>query len=163
MIRHTLRGRGNIFPSNRKSRRCPHLLGSYLDTMKKGNVISGIQHDRATTFLLRANKERQGGLRTAIAMSRISADLRVARRQVPAIEALEQKADPKKASYTSTMIHAFIHVHLHVMCWAAIGRMIGVIRTCSGLEAPNRVWKEYRTTLECDTEARNHVEHDEVR
>lgn len=131
--------------------------------MKKGNVISGIQSDRATTFLLRSNKERQVGLRAAIAMSRIFAYLRAARTQVRAIKALEKKADPKKTSYSPTMIQAFIHAHLYFICWAAIGRMIEVTRRCSGLEAPNKVWKKYRAELKQYTDARDHFEHYEER
>ena len=92
-------------------------------------------------------------------MSRIYGYLRAARKQVHAIEALEKKADPKKPSYSSTMIQAFIHVHLYFICWAAIGRMIEVIRRCSGLEAPYRVWKQYRVELKQYTDARYHFEH----
>ena len=102
-------------------------------------------------------------MRTAIAMSRIYAYLGAARKQVRAIEALEKKADPKKPSYSSIMIQAFIHAHLYFICWAAIGRMIEVIRRCSGLEAPNRVWKNYRNEIRRYTEARDHFEHYEER
>lgn len=124
-----------------------------------------LQKKELTIGLLLSTKssDPQAGKRTAIAMSRIYAYLGAARKQVRAIAALDVKADPKKPSYSSTMIQAFIHVHLYFICWAAIGRMIEVIKRCSGLEAPNRGWKEYRTTLERYTEARNHFEHYEER
>lgn len=107
--------------------------------------------------------DRAIGKRTAIAMSRIYAYLKAARKQVRAIEAFEKNADPKKPPYSSTMIQALIHAHLYFICWAAIGRMIEVIRRGSGLEAPNKVWKKYRIELKCYAEARDHFEHYEER
>jgi len=96
-------------------------------------------------------------------MSRIYAYLKAARQQVRAIEALEKWADPEKSSYSSAMIQAFIHAHLYFICWAAIGRMIEVIRRGSGLEAPNKLWKKYRAVFEQYSDARDHFEHYEER
>lgn len=126
--------------------------------------ISLREKERTIGVLLSTkSSDPQAGKRAAIAMSRIYAYLGAARKQVRAIEALEKRAHPKKASYSSTMIQAFIHVHLYFICWAAIGRMIEVIRRCSGLEAPNRVWKQYRVELKRYTDARHHFEHYEER
>ena len=109
------------------------------------------------------SSDPQTGKRAAIARSRIYAYLAAARKQVHAIEALNMKADPKKASYSTTLLQAFIQVHLYFICWAAIGRMIEVIMRCSGLEAPNKVWKKYRAELKQYTDARDHFEHYEER
>ena len=125
--------------------------------------ITLIKRERAVSLLISTNPDGTANLRAAIAMSRIYACLEAARTQVRAIEALEKKADPKKPSYSSAMIQAFIQVHLYFICWAAIGRMIEVIRRCSGLEAPSRVWKKYRAELKRYAEARDHFEHYEER
>ena len=118
----------------------------------------------AIGYLLSANKpDRQDGLRTAIAMSRIYAYLQAARHQVRLIETYEKRAVPKKAFYSANMIQAFIHVHLYFICWAAIGRMIEAIRLCGGLKGPNKVWKKYRRALESYSDARDHFEHYEER
>ena len=120
--------------------------------------------EEAMGYLLSAdNPDRQNTLRAAIAMSRIFAYLQAARHQVRLIETYEKKIVPKKASYSANMIQAFIHVHLYFICWAAIGRMIEVIRRCSGLEGPNKVWKKYRRALESYSDARDHFEHYEER
>lgn len=121
------------------------------------------EHEHVVRKLLSTNPDRQAGMRTAIAMSRIYAYLSAARRQVRAIKALEKRTDPKKASYSSTMIEAFIHAHLYFICWAAIGRMVEVIRRCSRLEAPNSFWKSYRPEFKQYTDARDHFEHYEER
>lgn len=118
---------------------------------------------RAIDALVFSGTTPEANKRSAIALSRIYAYLTAARQQVRAIETLEKKADPKKPSYSSTMIQAFIHAHLYFICWAAIGRMIEVIRRCSGLEAPNKVWKKYRAELKKYTNARDHFEHYEER
>src|SRR5713101_213595 len=103
--------------------------------------ISPLSKEQTIGLLLsRKSSDLQAGKRAAIAMSRIYGYLRAARKQVHAIEALEKKADPKKPSYSSTMIQAFIHAHLYFICWAAIGRMIiEVVRRSSGLKAPHGV------------------------
>jgi hypothetical protein len=119
--------------------------------------------DRAIDALVFAGRTPEASKRSAIALSRIYAYLKAARQQVRAIEALEKKADPKKPSYSSTMIQAFIHAHLYFICWAAIGRMIEVIRRGSGLEEPNEVWKKYRAVFEQYSEARDHFERYEER
>ena len=105
--------------------------------------------EEAMGYLLSAdNPDRQNTLRAAIAMSRIYAYLQAARHQVRLIETYEKKIVPKKASYSANMIQAFIHVHLYFICWAAIGRMVEVIRQWSGLKAPNDMWKKYRKVVE---------------
>src|SRR5713101_7860984 len=126
--------------------------------------ISPLSKEQTIGLLLsRKSSDLQAGKRAAIAMSRIYGYLRAARKQDHAIEALEKKADPKKPSYSSTMIQAFIHAHLYFICWAAIGRMIEVVRRSSGLKAPHGVWKKHRKTLNSYAAARDHFEHYEER
>lgn len=126
--------------------------------------ISPLAKERTIGALLSTNTcDQQAGKRAAIAMSRLYAYLGAAREQVRVIEVLGRKAYPKKPSYSSTMIQAFIHIHLYFICWAAIGRMIEVIKGCSGLKAPNNVWKKYRVELKQYADARDHFEHYEER
>ncbi len=136
-------------------------------SLKKLQNSTSLHSSRSRTqvigILWSSAPDRATGRRTAIAMSRIYAYLKAARDQVRAIEVLEKQADPKKPSYSSTMIQAFIHAHLYFICWAAIGRMLEVIRKCSGLKAPNTVWKRYRTEIKRYIEARDHFEHYEER
>ena len=119
--------------------------------------------DNAIDALMFSGRSPEASKRSAIALSRIYAYLKAARQQVREIEALEKKADHKNPSYSSTMIQAFIHAHLYFICWAAIGRMIEVIRRYSGLEDPNNVWKKYRAELKQYIDARDHFEHYEER
>ncbi len=119
--------------------------------------------ERATRLLLSTNPDRTAGLRSAIAMSRIHAYLRAAHQLVLMIAKFKAKATPPRPSYSANMIQAFIYAHLYFICWAAIGRMIDLIRRGSRLEAPNTVYKRYRMILESYANARDHFEHYEER
>lgn len=119
--------------------------------------------ENATMFLLSTNPDRTAGRRTAIAMSRIHAYLRAARLQARMIENFQRKVLPTKPSYSANLIQAYIFAHLYFICWAAILRMIGVIKNYSRMQTPNKLYKRHRKILEDYSHARDHFEHYEER
>jgi hypothetical protein len=96
-------------------------------------------------------------------MSRIKAYLDAAHTQQSLITKYRSRAIPRTEKYSANMIQAFIHVHLYFICWAAIRRMLEVLRRTSGLDGPSQIYKKYRATLESYAEARHHLEHYEER
>jgi len=118
-------------------------------------------HDRldATTVLQVTNPDSKDALRTAIAMSRIEAYLRAATVQMRRLWRFERRRLHSEPVYSHAMIQAFVEIHLYFICWATIGRMMGIIKARSRLRAPNTVYKRHRKVIKEYSAARDHLEH----
>jgi hypothetical protein len=122
-------------------------------------TLSRSNLEKATSYLHYTNPDRTAGRRTAIAMSRIHAYFRAARLHARKIEDFQRKAIPKKPSYSANLIQAYTFAHLYFICWAAILRMIRVIKNDSHMQTPNKLYKRHRKILEDYSHARDHFEH----
>lgn len=126
-------------------------------------MVAEINPEQVCVLLLSINPDKEAGRRAAIAMSRVYGYVEAARTQVAKIVALERELANPGPTYSATFWQTFAHSHLYILCWAAVARLLEVIKSHSGLKSPHQIYTQYLPVLKGYSRARDHLEHYEER